>query len=253
MCLRRLSVLKEAWRQLRPHVIDDGRRGTLDGVREASILTILVLSFSAAASLLALPADEGCQASAIPQRAVLASEIDPGSWLTYLDAERGFGIRYPAGFRPAKVPSEHIAIGAVVTFIPTARPLPEDVGKKSNLVDVSVSIGVIDLPGANHVGLARLAISHLTSSAGDPCYEAGSLHFVKSYSAEGAVGNRYETTSYCTHYSGKRYEICLFLHTVNPGVYEPGCVTVFDPGVLVGLLEGMVRTFFPAGQISHPD
>lgn len=222
-------------------------------VRKAAILPILVLSFSAAVSLLAVSADEGCLPSGIPHRAVLRNEIDPANWLTYLDAERGFGIRHPAGFRPAKVSSEHIARGAVVTFFPTASPLTEDVARKTNLVEFSVSIGVADLPGARHSGLAPPATSHLTSSMDGQYHETGGLQFVKSQYVEGAAGNRYETISYCTDYSGKRYEICLFLHTVNPGVYEPGFITLFDSDTLVGIFEGMVRTFFHVGQISHPD
>ena len=181
----------------------------------------------------------------------MQGQTDPAHWLTYFDAEQGFAISYPAGFRLAKVPIEHIVRGAVVTFIPTANPLTEAFGERTNLIEFSVSIGVTHLSGPRHLGAAPLPAAHLTRGLADQQNEAGGLHFFRSYAVEGAMGNRYETISYCTDYSGRRYEICLFLHTGNPSIYEPGSITVFDPDMLIGLLEAMVRTFFPIGQSAH--
>lgn len=224
----------------------------MGSVRRAAIVLVLVLSLLATASPLTVSAGPGCLPSAISVGAFALSQIDPLSWLTYRDAEHGFGVRYPAEFRAADVASTHIVRGAVVTFIPACNPVADGAARRTNLVEFSVSIGVTDLLAPHHLRLAPLTALHLTSGMNGQHYKNGGLPFAKHYYAEGAVGNIYETISYCTGYSGKRYEISLFLHTGNPSVYEPGSITVFDPDVLIGLFEKMVRTFFPVGQIAQP-
>ena len=225
----------------------------MGGIRGATILAVQILSFSAAASLLAVSASSACLPPTNSQGAVVLGQIDPANWPTYRDAEYGFSIRYPGEFRTAEVPCAHIVRGAAVTFIPTANLLAESAGRRTNLVEFSVSIGVIDHPAPYHLRPTPLTALHLTSGSDGQHCEIGGLHFAKSYSAEGAVGNRYETISYCTDYSGRHYEISLFLHTGNPSVYEPGSITVFNPDQLIGLFERMVRTFFPVGRIARPD
>jgi len=150
-------------------------------------------------------------------------------WPAYRSDTDRFEIRYPSGFAVAKPAHGLVAHGAVVTFVPIDDPSFDETGRKSNLIALSVTVGVSE--SAN--GCAEEA-------------EGRYPNFVRTDCCEGAVGNRYETTILTTDCRGSRYEIVLFVHSANPGCYPPGAVTTFDSAGIERMFETMARTFRPA-------
>lgn len=228
-------------------VVDRPReRGILSIICRAAILPLLMLLLLVAASLSSTSAGSDCLLSAISRASLALDQGELGDWLTYWSCEYEFRIRYPSEFRVASTPSAHIVRGAVVTFVSACDPSIEGTGTRTNLFEFSVTIGVTNPPVPPHLRGSPCAASALTIGL-DGQHVGTGVPFAKHYSAEGAVGNRYEKVCYFTDCGDQRYEISLFMHTGNPSFYEPGSITVFDSNVLIDLFERMVHTFLPAG------
>jgi len=73
--------------------------------------------------------------------------------------------------------------------------------------------------------------------------EVNSIPFHKGSQVEAAVGNVYEVTSYRTLHDDACYEVVLFLHYANMGVYSPGTVSEFDREAVVARLRQVLYTF----------
>lgn len=166
-------------------------------------------------------------------------------WHTYSNDEYGFQIKYPPDFDLAEDANALVALGAVVTFIQTSDPSIDGTGAKTNLIAFSVTIGVTDSPAALRQRSA-FCLAYAPEYELNGPHDVGHTRFAKSYSSEGAAGNRYEKLSYLTDCGGRRYEIALFVHSGNPGCYPPDSITIFDPAAIVRLFETMVATFLPA-------
>jgi len=162
-------------------------------------------------------------------------------WSVYRNDEHRFQIKYPPTFNRADVPNTLVANGAVVTFVPAHAPSINEAGDRTNLISLSVTIGVSEPTGAPEQETKSRAPDDLANT-GCGLYP----RFVRSHRSEGAVGNRYETVVFTTMVAGKRYEITLFVHSANPGCYPVGTITVFDAAEVEQLFETMVRTFTPS-------
>jgi hypothetical protein len=174
-----------------------------------------------------------------------SGQSDTTDWYTYRDDEHGFQIKYPPDFDLAEDANVLVASEAVVTFIPAYDPSIDGTGAKTNLIAFSVTVGVTDcLVAPSQGGVVCLAYPpehelNRPRNVGPTC-------FVKSYSSEGAAGNRYEKFSYFTDCGDSRYEIALFVHSGNPGCYSADAITIFNPAEIACLFEMMVATFLPA-------
>ena len=159
-------------------------------------------------------------------------------WSVYTDEQWGFQIKYPPTFHPADVPDTLVTNGAVVTFVPAYAPSVNHDGDRTNLIALSVTIGVSDLIGAPAMDVKP---GGLNDSQTDMC----GLYprFVRSCQSEGAAGSRYETIVLATTLRGKRYEIAFFMHSANPGCYSAGTITSFDAAETVRLFMTMAGTF----------
>ncbi|MFC2107948.1 hypothetical protein ACFLS5_00625 [Candidatus Bipolaricaulota bacterium] len=163
-------------------------------------------------------------------------------WCTYRNDEYGFQIRYPSNFDLAKEASTLVAPGAVTTFIPAYDPSIDGMGAKTNLITLSVTIAVMESQQASPEGGACcLAYAAPKAELGEP-RGVGLTSFTKSYSSEGAAGNRYEKLSYVKLYGDRCYEVALLLHSGNPGCYSPGTITLFDSAEITRLFQTMVST-----------
>lgn len=165
-------------------------------------------------------------------------------WHTYRNDEYGFLIKYPPDFNLAESANALVASGAVVTFIQRRDPSIDGTEAKTNLIVLSVTIGVTNSPVAP-TQRSVFCLAYVPEPKLDGPRNVGLASFAKSYSSEGAVGNRYDQVSYITDCGNSRYEIVLFVHSGNPGCYAPDAITIFDPDEIASFFETMVGTFLP--------
>jgi hypothetical protein len=158
-------------------------------------------------------------------------------WDVYTNDEYQFQISYPSGFDVAEVADTLVVDGAVVTFAPKYDPSISAAGAKTNLISISITVGVSDSPSAPESRCERRTVSALRSR------DLEKTRFTRGYRSEGAVGNRYETSTVATDCDGKHYEIALFVHSANPGCYPAGAITIFDSAKVERLFETMLSTF----------
>lgn len=165
----------------------------------------------------------------------------PAEWNVYTNDEHGFGIKYPPTLDRTEVPDTLVPNGAVVSFVPEHDPSINEAGERTNLIAFSVTIGVSDLEDAPEQETQAGVLADPQSRACGPY-----PRFVRTCLSEGAVGNRYRTEVFATTFAGKRYEIALFVHSVNPGCYPAGTITIFDCEEIAWLFETMACSFSPS-------
>jgi hypothetical protein len=184
------------------------------------------------------------------QQAMWSSDRDAlGEWSVYRSSEYRFEIMYPPGWTVAETPDTLVACDAVVTFAPAYDPSISEGGVKTNLITASVTVAVSDVSGALGRQGRHGARSDLPKAV---CIlNPQRMGFVRTVSSEGAVGNRYETSTLATSFAGRRYEISLFVHSANPGCYSVGSITVFDSVKVERLFETMASTFLLTGGSSR--
>ena len=210
--------------------------------RRAAIVAFLLVLLIGAATLSSVAPDFDH-----PQVEVLqvSSRSNTADWHTYRNDKHGFQIKYPPDFDLAKEANTLVALGAVVTFIPTYDPMIDGTGAKTNLIAFSVTISVTDSPMAP-TQRSAFCPAYVPEPGLNGLRDVGHTRFAKSYSSEGAVGNRYERFSYLMDWGDGRYEIALFVHSGNPGCYAPDDITIFDPAEIARFFETMAGTFLPA-------
>jgi len=148
------------------------------------------------------------------------------AWRNYSNLEHGFSIAYPSNWRPVEPGDARVAAGAVVSFVPVKDCTSDASGRKTNLIEVSVTVAVTGASG--------------DTGTGDR--PQGSAGFTRTRFCEGAAGNRYETIVSSTVVEGVSYSIALFVHSGNPGCYTAGSIVLFDRGGLLAILEQMIET-----------
>lgn len=210
---------------------------------KATVATLLLVPLVSATAPLGMSLGFGhfqLETAAVPRVSGRGGATD---WHTYWNDEYRFQIKYPPNFDLAKEPNTLVASGAVVTFTPASDPSIDRTGAKTNLIAFSVTVGVADCsvaPSQRSVSCLPCTPEHRLDG-----HDAHHTCFAGCYSAEGAVGNRYEKLSYVTHRGDRHYEIALFVHSGSPGCYAPGAIKVFDPAEVTRLFQTMVGTFLP--------
>ena len=181
------------------------------------------------------------------QQGMSSSDRDAlGEWGVYRNSEYRFEIMYPPGWAVAETPNPLGAYDAVVTFVPAYDPSINEGGVKTNLISASVTVAVSDFSGTLGQKGEHGARNDLPKAV---CIlNPPRIGFVRTVSAEGAVGNRYEKSTLATSFDGRRYEISLFVHSANPGCYSVGTITVFDSVKIERLFETMASTFLLTGR-----
>ena len=162
-------------------------------------------------------------------------------WSTYRNTECQFEIKYPPNWLVETTPDALVAGGAVVTLVPAYDPSLNELGNRTNLVSLSVTVSVTPPSGNMQAGTCR-------DGSGDPArdvyaYRPQRTRFLRTVLSEGAVGSRYETLAMATRFGATRYEIILFVHSANPGCFPPGMVAAFDAGKTEQVFEAMMDTF----------
>jgi len=157
-------------------------------------------------------------------------------WFEYRNPVHGFRICVPADLTVSEEAESLVVQGAVVSFGSTFDRSIRTDGSRTNLHDVRVAIGVIDVNSADG------KIVQQTARHGDTTIVRG-IEFTVYRNVEGAVGNRYETLSYVTFVEGRRFEIALFLHDSDPDCYGPGQVVLFDREAIHEWFETMICSF----------
>jgi len=174
---------------------------------------------------------------AVPDRSA------PEGWRVYRSNEHLFQISYPPGFCIAEIPSALVENDAVVTFVPESDSSISKMRASTNLISVSVTIAVSDLTGIPKQESEPCALDGLPRRFRD--LDKRWVDFTRSYLCEGAVGNRYETSTMATSVGGRHYEIILFVHSANPSCYPAGTIAIFNRTEIARLFEAMVNTFLP--------
>ena len=207
--------------------------------RGGPVAAFLLVLLAGLATLLSTASDLDCSQLDTPGALDNSDWSNTTNWHTYRNVEYGFQIRYPSNFDLAKETNTLVAPEAVTTFIPAYDPSIDGMGAKTNLIALSVTITVMESQQAPPEGGACCLA--YTPELGEP-RGVGLTSFTKSYSSEGAAGNRYEKLSYVKLCGDKCYEVALLLHSGNPGCYSPGTITLFDSSKITRLFQTMVST-----------
>ncbi len=211
----------------------------------ASIAALLLMPLVGTVTLMGTASNSDQSQIEILQVLRVSGWDNTADWHTYQNNEYGFQIKYPPHFDLAEDANALVASGAVVTFIPAYDASIDGTGAKTNLIAFSVTVGVTDCLLAPSQG-GVVCLTHVSEHELNESRDMGHTRFAKSYSSEGAAGNRYEMFSYFTDCEDSRYEIALFVHSGNPGCYAPDAITIFNPAEIACLFEMMVATFLPA-------
>lgn len=208
----------------------------------AGLVILCLVCFMITVSLLGQGSASICSQFRTTAVTPVSGWVDTTDWKTYKNEKYGFQIKYPIEFIQAKNAQEIVVSGAVVTFAPSFDSAIDRSGAKTNLHNLSVTIGVSD---------AEAAVSHQDAYCSvyphdrmqNALFRVGNLLFTKYQFSEGAVGNRYERLSYRTVCRSTCYEIALFVHSGNPHCYSTGAIKIFDPTDILRLFDTMVSTF----------
>jgi hypothetical protein len=158
------------------------------------------------------------------------------AWNVYRNAEYHFEIQYPADLQ-VKVDCAPAALmgDAIVGFWLTGTQYYTG----TNLAQACVMVGV----GQNEEARTTCLTPTVPHKESMGTKEINSVVFYQSSRVEGAAGNVYDVTWYRTLYDGACYEIALYLHSHNMGVYEPGTVSEFDRETVIDRLTQVLYTF----------
>ncbi len=173
--------------------------------------------------------------------ALAASPAGFADWLIYQDDVHGVRIAYPPDLRPTTT-GRRVVPGAVVAFVPAYDPTLSHTGKRTNLLEFSIEIGVIRNPACANSGDTTPFPDGPRSTDRDPTQILLPDPPITRV-VEGAAGNRYETLSVRAVYGSFQYEIALFLHYASLDCFVPGSIAPFDDTKLCGIFEAMLRTF----------
>lgn len=155
---------------------------------------------------------------------------------TYRDDVHGFAVRHPADVVPGMTcPTEAIIDEPLVTFRLTGTQYYSG----TNLLDACVTIRVDDSEAARET-CTRPRDDH-EAFIGEE--EINGIPFTRFSLGGVATGHVYDVTSYRTLHGDDCYEITLFVHYANVGVYEPGAVDEFDEEAVKSRLTAVLHTF----------
>jgi len=154
----------------------------------------------------------------------------------YRNEDYGFEIRLPEDVVPGMTcPTQGVVDDPVNTFRLTGTRYYSG----TNLLDACMTVGVDRGEGAR-------ATCVCPRNEQEECLgqeEINGIPFVKVGRGGVATGHIYDVITYRTTNAGACYELTLFLHYANMGVYEPGTITEFDEETLRRQLTGMIQSF----------
>jgi hypothetical protein len=155
---------------------------------------------------------------------------------TYRNEEHGFALRYPPDVEPGLTcPTEAIIDEPLVTFRLTAT----EYYSGTNLLDACATIRV-DRSEEARESCTRPRDDHEDLVGQE---EINRIPFTIFSVGGVATGHIYDVTSYCTVHADTCYEITLFVHYANIGVYEPGTVAEFGEETVKSKLAAVLHTF----------
>lgn len=155
---------------------------------------------------------------------------------TYTDQTHGFEVRLPGDFVEGMTcPTEGIIDAPVVSFQLVGATYYSD----TNLLDACVTVGADSSQAAR--ATCREARDPREDTTGQQ--EISGILFTRINRGGVATGHVYEVTSYRASHSGACYEITLFLHYIDPGVYGTETVSRFDEQAVMSRLEQILHSF----------
>jgi len=154
----------------------------------------------------------------------------------YRNVEYDFEVRYPSDFAVEATCSDAALMGDPVVSFHLAGPQHY---AGTNLVEASVIIGVGQSEEIRATCMSPR--TPLEEYLGEK--EINSVTFYQVSRVGVATGNVYDVTSYRTLRGNACYEIALFLHFHDVGVYKPGTVSAFDRETVMNRLSQVLYTF----------
>ena len=143
--------------------IDVGESGATRGsdAEEVSHLTgtgciaaVALTVVSAAVGMTASPSVALDACIAQPNMALVEQHVC-SDWSTYRNTECQFEIKYPPNWLVETTPDALVAGGAVVTLVPAYDPSLNELGNRTNLVSLSVTVSVTAPSGNMEAGTCR--------------------------------------------------------------------------------------------------
>ncbi len=156
---------------------------------------------------------------------------------TYYNAEGGFEMQYSADFEAGMTcPDATLIYEPVICF----RLLGDTYYEGTNLIDAFVTVSV-DNSAANRSTCMQARDTSYEEDLGQD--NINGIPFIKVVRGGVAAGHVSDVTGYRTVRDAACYEVALFLHYSNMGVYEPGTVSEFDEDAVMEKLRQVLYTF----------
>jgi hypothetical protein len=154
----------------------------------------------------------------------------------YQDTAHGFEIRYPADLVVGMAcPTQAIIDDPLVSL----RLVGDPYYAGTNLLDACVTVGVDPAAAARSTCLAPRDTHEEYLGQ----QEINGALFSRFSRGGVATGHIYDVTSYRTLGADACYEVTLFLHHSDMGVYTPGTVSEFDRTAVTDKLAGVLHSF----------
>lgn len=164
-------------------------------------------------------------------------EINTFDWKVYRNEKYGFEIKYPSDFTLQSTISPGVMAGSIVSF----KLIANRYYTGTNLNEASVVIGARqDTKSLSHC-LMPEPLSFYKKLVETKVING--VTFYKDVVQEGATGHLYEKISYRTIHNSICFEIALFIHSSNIGVFNPGTVLEFDRDAVLERLTQVLSTF----------
>jgi len=154
---------------------------------------------------------------------------------TYRNEQYGFEIQYPSDFAVEATCFPEATIGNPVVSL---RLVGEPYHAGTNLLDACVIVGVDRSAEAREICMEPRPVEEYLGAE-----EINATIFSRGARVGAGAGHVYDVTSYRTLHGDACYEIALFLHSHNVGVYAPGTVSDFDRGAVMDRLVRVLETF----------
>lgn len=170
---------------------------------------------------------------------VLAPGAHAGSWHTYRDAQAGYSISYPDGWR---VDRQHVytALGPGKEIHGTAFHIKPSIAAGTNLSDDSY-LAVEVLPNVRRC----TAEPFLDDAIDKPRIKSNNngIQWSVLDGADQGAGNVYEETVQAAIGTQPCLATRAFVHSTNIGNYDPGAVKSFDRAKLNAIIDRMRHSF----------
>lgn len=195
-------------------------------------------SFTPPAATTSLPSTDTKSPALQPITPVLplTTPAFPPAVHIYHNQDFGFELRYPPDFRVGMdCPTEGLFVNPTVAL----RLVDDATYTGTNLFDACVTVKAQQIEGTSlscvnpenpqEKQLGEVSINNLLFSI--------------YTSSDVGLGHIYDLTYYRATHADTCYEVTLFLHYANPGVYAPGTIIEFDREDVVNKLQQVLQSF----------